>query len=1031
MLLCRVNKSSRGDSSRSNDRFPGMIRSLTSLSMVVCMMASAVMPICSQTTTNPTTINLATQGRNPDFSTFTLTRPMSVGAILPATCVVGQLFFDTGAAAGQNIYGCTAINTWTVQGGGSSKPAVGAASFSSSSLTFSSQQDGSTSAAQTVTLTNSGAGALTISSIGTGGTNGKDFTQSNNCGSSLAVGATCTVTVAFDPSTTGTESAVVSLSDNATNSPQSISLSGTGVSGPVLTPSALTAAVGTPLTVTADRSVTWALASGSVGTLSNNSATSVVYTPPGSITAKNVQGGCAVSPSDSIFNTRIDNLPVNANSAQWTTVMNNPISFFPTMGTNVLDNTVPSAPQTFYYTSAYNNTPFQIAPKPSRKRETGSLTTDGNNDHHLISVNHQTCQFYETYQDGGSNPYCSQCTAQSGITYAGSSYGLPTNGSTDAAGLPLEPLLIHLSELEAGAINHAMRFTLCTGCINSAGFLWPATAANGSTTPTAPMNGTRFRLKSSFVPSGVNSISIMNNGSGYTTAPTITITGCQVTPVTLATVSGGALEGITVKSPGSGCVNPTVTIGGPGTGAVAQLNTYTPMAQTILVAMQQYGIIVADNGTTGSIQTSTDLDSDPVAVAALSQIASSGLLGNVFEAVDESSLMISPNSTQVNPSNSYVTPSNYAVLVATDSNGYKTSVPVAIQPVTVGVPWTTMTFVAGNTGYQLQSWVNGSTNQSVTWTLTSGPGTLTSAGVYTPPATIAGESTAVFTATAAADSTASVKVYATIIPSGSNPTGTIRIDVGNSSTYTDSTGNVWQPDAIASEMAGYSVQNDNYPSNVWGNITDVALYQTYRYTWGDDMFYGPFVVPNGDYKITLLFGMGECSGVYTGNTFDNGLVHGLLALETQGSIQLRIDPMAAVNDTCRVPYNVNIPAQVTNNLLTFAVRATGGQNAHSAPFLNAFSISPDSSTPTIAIDNQQVTTVNAGGTVQFYITSWYMSNSVTWSVSGGGTISQTGLYTAPATAPSSDTTITITATSTANSSVVATTTLTLLPASGS
>lgn len=612
------------------------------------------------------------------------------------------------------------------------------------------------------------------------------------------------------------------------------------------------------------------------------------------------------------------------------------------------------------------------------------------------------------------------------LTYNGATYALPAWGSTDAAGLPLEPLLLHLSEVESGNINHAMRFTMCTGCINSNGYLWPASSANGSNTPNAPMNGTRFRLKSSFVPSGVNSITVTNSGSGYTTAPTITINGCQTAPAATAIVSGGALQGISVKSPGSGCVNPTITIGGPGTGAAATLNTYSPMAQNVLVALQRYGVIVADNGTTGSIQVSTDIDADPVAAAALSQVDSAALMGNYLEAVDESSLMVSPTSSQVNPTNPYVQPSNYAVLTATDSNGYVTSIPIGILPVTVGVPWQSMTFVAGSPGYQLQSWVNGSSNQSITWSLTSGPGTLTAGGLYTPPATIAGETTLVLTATAVADPTASTSIYATVIPSSGNPSGTIRIDVGNSGTYTDSSGNVWQPDAIASEMAGYSIQNDNYPSNAWGNITDVALYQTYRYTWGDDMFYGPFVVPNGNYKLTLLFGMGECSGVYTGSTWDNGLIHGLLALETQGSTQLRIDPMAAVNDTCRVPYNVSIPAQVTNNLLTFAVRATGGYDAHSAPYLNAFSISPDPSTPTIAIDNQQVTNITAGGTAQFYITSWYMSNSVTWSVSGGGTISQTGLYTAPATA-STATTITITATSTVNPSITATATLNLQP----
>lgn len=41
------------------------------------------------------------------------------GNTLPATCVVGQQFFKTNATAGQNLYGCTATNTWTVLGDGS------------------------------------------------------------------------------------------------------------------------------------------------------------------------------------------------------------------------------------------------------------------------------------------------------------------------------------------------------------------------------------------------------------------------------------------------------------------------------------------------------------------------------------------------------------------------------------------------------------------------------------------------------------------------------------------------------------------------------------------------------------------------------------------------------------------------------------------------------------------------------------------------------------------------------------------------
>lgn len=77
-------------------------------------------------TTTPTALNLQTQGRNPDFSGFTFTRPVSVGTSLPSTCQVGQLFFNSSATAGANLYACTASNTWTLETGGGSGSSVGA-----------------------------------------------------------------------------------------------------------------------------------------------------------------------------------------------------------------------------------------------------------------------------------------------------------------------------------------------------------------------------------------------------------------------------------------------------------------------------------------------------------------------------------------------------------------------------------------------------------------------------------------------------------------------------------------------------------------------------------------------------------------------------------------------------------------------------------------------------------------------------------------------------------------------------------------
>jgi len=61
-----------------------------------------------------TQVNLATQSRDVDFSNAPSTRPAKTGTALPATCLTGYLFFKTNAPEGQNLYGCSAVNTWTL-----------------------------------------------------------------------------------------------------------------------------------------------------------------------------------------------------------------------------------------------------------------------------------------------------------------------------------------------------------------------------------------------------------------------------------------------------------------------------------------------------------------------------------------------------------------------------------------------------------------------------------------------------------------------------------------------------------------------------------------------------------------------------------------------------------------------------------------------------------------------------------------------------------------------------------------------------
>jgi subtilase family serine protease len=128
-------------------------------------------------------------------------------------------------------------------GGGSSPPAPAPiVSLSPANLTFSQVNMGSTSAAQTVTLSNTGNASLSISGIAIGGTNPGDFAQTNTCSSSLAAGANCAINVTFTPATTGGRSASLTITDNARGSPHMASLTGTGVLAPAvsLSPTSLT-----------------------------------------------------------------------------------------------------------------------------------------------------------------------------------------------------------------------------------------------------------------------------------------------------------------------------------------------------------------------------------------------------------------------------------------------------------------------------------------------------------------------------------------------------------------------------------------------------------------------------------------------------------------------------------------------------------------------------------------------------------------------------------------------------------------------
>ena len=160
-----------------------------------------------------------------------------------ANCIVSVTFTPTasGARRATLLFNDSVVGTpqnVALNGIGLSP---GAASLNPTVVSLGSQPVDTTSAAQTVTLSNPGGGSLSISGISLAGAEASDFALSTTCGALLAAAANCTISVTFTPAATGSRTATVLVHDSAAGSPQSIAVSGTGSSPPApsLSPTAL------------------------------------------------------------------------------------------------------------------------------------------------------------------------------------------------------------------------------------------------------------------------------------------------------------------------------------------------------------------------------------------------------------------------------------------------------------------------------------------------------------------------------------------------------------------------------------------------------------------------------------------------------------------------------------------------------------------------------------------------------------------------------------------------------------------------
>jgi hypothetical protein len=156
---------------------------------------------------------------------FSQTNTCGTSIAAGSSCVVSVKFAPSAAGSRSGNLTITAsgiTNTVPLSGTGVAPGPI--LNPNPSSLSFAGTIVGNTAAAQTVTVTNSGTTAATVSGVTASG----DYSQTNNC-SSLAVGASCTVTVTFKPTTGGTRTGSISIASNANNSPTVIALTGSGI----------------------------------------------------------------------------------------------------------------------------------------------------------------------------------------------------------------------------------------------------------------------------------------------------------------------------------------------------------------------------------------------------------------------------------------------------------------------------------------------------------------------------------------------------------------------------------------------------------------------------------------------------------------------------------------------------------------------------------------------------------------------------------------------------------------------------------
>jgi hypothetical protein len=184
------------------------------------------------TLTNHGTVPLTLSAAIAITGDFSQTNDCGTSVATGAHCTITVKFTPTTTGARNGTITITdnaAPPTQTITLTGNGVAANPTVTLTGAPVSFADQLVGTTSAVAPVTLKNTGATALAITGITIGGANAGDFSQTNDCGTSVAANATCTISVKFAPTAAGARAGTITIADNTNPANQTIAVSGNGV----------------------------------------------------------------------------------------------------------------------------------------------------------------------------------------------------------------------------------------------------------------------------------------------------------------------------------------------------------------------------------------------------------------------------------------------------------------------------------------------------------------------------------------------------------------------------------------------------------------------------------------------------------------------------------------------------------------------------------------------------------------------------------------------------------------------------------